>query len=380
MAFAYGFVLIFVFLRSSAHYFAQILSGGHPWQTGDWLITYQSGFIRRGLIGELILLLSEYTKIDLIYLTFFFQLIIYFIFFLYNFKIVWIFLKRVKIYDKYKIAILLFSPAAILFNFHNLDFTFRKEIIGLALINWMYYRRLNVMSVSTKFYLISIGGYILLIFSWEPGIAFLPFIITLFLTRSRVGSTLKSADLANLPIRIVLLASSLCFLLSSIFHGTSKNVGIICESLSPGFKTSLDICNGAVSAIGWELPYFFQFSTLASPLRLFGFLLIGLLSIIPLLNFSSFLKHKWIAIQFSLCFLAFNLLASDTGRMIYVFVICLNNQIIFDLARHTENTVALDKKGQTSLTWRILRISGVIFFVFCWFLPASGSPWRFLRI
>ena len=380
IAVAYGFVLIFVFLMSASHYFSQISRGGHPWETGDWLINYQSGFIRRGLIGELILRISECTNFDLLDLTFLFQLTIYFIFFLYNFKIVWFFLQRVKTYDNFKIIILLFSPAAILFNLYNLDFAFRKEIIGLALISWMYYTRLNVMLISIKFYLISIGCYIILIFSWEPGIAFLPFMITLFLSRNQVGSTLKSSDLTNLSIRIVLLASSLCFLLSLIFHGSSKDVGIICDSLSPGFKTSADICDGAVAAIGWDFSYFFHGSTLGSPLRLLGFLLLGFLSTIPLLNFSALMKHKVIALQFLFCFLFFNLLAADTGRMIYVFVICLNSQIIFDLARHADNDATLGRKAQTRLIWRLLQILGILFLVFGWFLPASGSPWRFLRI
>jgi len=166
-----------------------------------------------------------------------------------------------------------------------------------------------------------------------------------------------------------------------IFHGSSKDVETICDSLSPGFKTSLDICDGAVAAIGWDFSYFFHGSTLASPLRLLGYLSLGFLSTIPLLNFSAFMKHKWIALQFSLCFLFFNLLAADTGRMIYVFVICLNNQIIFDLARDADNEeVTLGRKAQTRLIWRLLRILGILFFVFGWFLPASGSPWRFLRI
>jgi len=32
--------------------------GGHGWVTGDWLINYSAGFIRRGLTGEIIFFIS----------------------------------------------------------------------------------------------------------------------------------------------------------------------------------------------------------------------------------------------------------------------------------------------------------------------------------
>ena len=37
------------------------------WEYGEWLINYQNGFIRRGLIGEIIITFSNFSKINIQY-------------------------------------------------------------------------------------------------------------------------------------------------------------------------------------------------------------------------------------------------------------------------------------------------------------------------
>ena len=36
-----------------------------PWQMGDWLLNYSSGFVRRGLSGELFLALAAVTGLEI---------------------------------------------------------------------------------------------------------------------------------------------------------------------------------------------------------------------------------------------------------------------------------------------------------------------------
>ena len=54
----------------------------NAWITGDWLINYDGGLLRRGLSGEIILLLSNLKFINIYYLIIFIQssLFLYFIF------------------------------------------------------------------------------------------------------------------------------------------------------------------------------------------------------------------------------------------------------------------------------------------------------------
>ena len=94
------------------YYFELIKYGFNSYKTGDWLINYYSGFVRRGLIGTFFLGISKlfnFFSSDLKWFIFFFQNIIYFfIFFL---------IQKIYLLNKPSIGalILLFSPAYILF-------------------------------------------------------------------------------------------------------------------------------------------------------------------------------------------------------------------------------------------------------------------------
>ena len=52
------------------------------WRVGDWLINYQGGMVRRGLLGELIYNLANITHLNPGYYAIIFQLLFYAIFFL----------------------------------------------------------------------------------------------------------------------------------------------------------------------------------------------------------------------------------------------------------------------------------------------------------
>ena len=46
----------FVILKRTFEIF---LAGGHNWGVGEWLINYNGGFVRRGLIGQILLSLTN---------------------------------------------------------------------------------------------------------------------------------------------------------------------------------------------------------------------------------------------------------------------------------------------------------------------------------
>ena len=96
----------FIFLSLSFYSWVDEYSS---WQYGDWLINYQGGFIRRGLIGELFYSLHSLTKIplDLIILN---SVILFF--FLFSLILV----KTIKLIGNTKIDFLIFlSPGFFLY-------------------------------------------------------------------------------------------------------------------------------------------------------------------------------------------------------------------------------------------------------------------------
>ena len=115
----------FIFLSLSFYSWVDEYSS---WQYGDWLINYQGGFVRRGLIGELFYSLHSLTKIplDLIILA-----SVIFFFFIFSLILV----KTTKLIGDTKIDLLIFlSPGFFLYPVMNSEIIGRKDIILVLLI------------------------------------------------------------------------------------------------------------------------------------------------------------------------------------------------------------------------------------------------------
>ena len=81
------FLITMVFLVSSFKFY-EIIQLKNGWQYSDWLINYQGGFTRRGLIGEILFKIHQILSFRLEYLLFFTVVILYLIFHINLFKII----------------------------------------------------------------------------------------------------------------------------------------------------------------------------------------------------------------------------------------------------------------------------------------------------
>lgn len=79
IAFGSTIFLMLVFLA-----FSFIETYCYEWCFGDWLINYQGGIVRRGLLGELFFIFSKITGYKLIPIIAVFQIILYGIFIFYT--------------------------------------------------------------------------------------------------------------------------------------------------------------------------------------------------------------------------------------------------------------------------------------------------------
>ena len=94
------------------------------WQYVDWLINYQGGFVRRGLLGNIIFKLNYYTGVNHIKLIIFIYSSAYLIFMILFYKIsnnIW------KI-NPYLFLFISISPSTLFFPLFDFDALFRKEI------------------------------------------------------------------------------------------------------------------------------------------------------------------------------------------------------------------------------------------------------------
>lgn len=301
------------------YYFELIKYGFNAYKTGDWLINYYSGFVRRGLIGTFFLGISKlfnFSSTDLTRFVFFFQNIIYFfIFFL---------IQRIYLLKKPSLGnlILLFSPAYILFPYYDFLGGYRKEIIfflAFGILSYIYAGGFKSKKLIWLSFFIFLTG----ILSHETGIFTLPFFLFLIF-KMQLINILKRKEAIFFSILFIFISFFGFFfsLLSALNYDQniliSKN---ICISLiSMGFEES--ICQAAIIFLQRSFTEVLKesFGSVTSSLRLYSILLI--LSILPIfiLDWFSNLKNK-LLILFSLISISpLFLIGLDWGRWIYIYI------------------------------------------------------------
>ena len=141
-----GFLLLITLLVTSFNVF-QFFFEKANFQYSDWLINYQAGFVRRGLIGEIFYQLSNLFKFRLDIIIFFFVVALYFTFYLNFFKII----KKIKI--KVIDLFIILSPISFFYTAFEQKVSGRKEIIFLSLFSLFI---LMIKKISPKYQIIFI--------------------------------------------------------------------------------------------------------------------------------------------------------------------------------------------------------------------------------
>ncbi len=110
----------------------------------DWLINYEGGFIRRGLLGQIIYEISNFLNISIKYIVLFFQIGIYSIYYLVFF---FLFL-RIKI--NFFWLIIIFSPILFLYPLAELEALGRKDIFVITI--FLFFSIINYKSLNSLIY------------------------------------------------------------------------------------------------------------------------------------------------------------------------------------------------------------------------------------
>lgn len=342
--------LILPVLAFITFYGMGILDGGNSWQTGDWLINYESGFVRRGLLGQFFFILSQNLDISLLYISFFFQSLIYLmivylvlkLFFKKNRDIFWV--------------VFLISPAFVFFfPFYDLQGGFRKEILGFMAFLVLLHGELLKSNLikSTSLFLFFIAVY-----SHEMNALLIPFFLYVLIINSyyliysegRLVSELKLSSKVSVffyQIKstgnlIYIIAFSLIsftgIILSAIFIGENYQGKIICDSL---VNSGLDngICSGAIAWIGRDSSY--GLGLVISNIHTNGYafyIVYFFFSILPFLLFKWFYRKNTLILVF-VAFLALSplfVVAIDWGRWIHVFIFMITTLFLYESLQDCE--------------------------------------------
>ena len=111
----------------------------------DWLINYEGGYVRRGLLGQIIFEISNFFDLRIKKIIFFFQITIYLIYFL----IFYLILAKIKI--NFFWLVIVFSPILFLYPLSELEALGRKDIFVISIFlifSIINYKNINTLLLS----------------------------------------------------------------------------------------------------------------------------------------------------------------------------------------------------------------------------------------
>jgi len=343
-----------------AYYSIELLKYNfHVFKTGDWLINYDYGFVRRGLIGSLFTIIVKNFNLSysgLVWTIFFIQNIFYILIFY--------FIQKIYLLNKtnYFNLILFLSPAYILFPYYDFAGGYRKEIIAFlsfAILTYSYCKEIK----STKIIWTSLILYIIGLFSHEATIFILPFFIFILLKIKK--NNLLSIKKTNTFIILFLTAALISFILSYLSSiDLKKNILIMNNTckyfISIGFEDK--ICESAFIFIARTFKENLDEIIYTIYPRLSITFLLFFLSILPVF-FSNWIKskeNKLVTVVGIIFILPLFFIAHDFGRWIHIYIFCLFTIILADKSKHKYNK-------------KIIPTFFLVGYLLLWSLPHYGN-------
>jgi len=383
--------LALLFIIGSFHlYFKH--TGGADSTISEWLINYQGGFTKRGIIGEICFIIANNLNLSLRFVILIFQILIIGIYFILIFN----FLKKIKI--NYFISLIIFSPIFLLYPIAELEVLARKEIF--IFIGFIIFLILSASKYKNKEDILFIVFILpLLVLIWEPVIFYFPFFITLLIFKYSVNDFKKLINFLLLFSPAIILAIYIAFNPIS-----SENHLKLVNSLKVNFDEN---CYMSCSLLLTKSSIKEQFTAnfpLYSPIIFIRYFLIFLVGFGPLLLLSnrsvilknliflSFFKNLLIPILIIISPLLLLLaMGSDWGRWInitYTF------SVLFFISLVKNKYIKLNIKPFTKLKSKFNNTVLIIFFIiFCFgwnpktsvtgdvgSFPGYRIPYNFIKI
>jgi len=263
------FFITFIFL-TAIFWLYQKHTIGNDSTISEWLINYQGGFTRRGIIGEICFQLAIFFDLKLRFVIYLFQSFLYLIYLI----LIYFYIKDVPKNTLTIIAI--FSPVFLLYPVAEIEVLARKEVF--LYVGFIIFLTLSDFKYSKNTPLI----YIFFIFPilcliWEPFIFFFSFIVFIILIRNN-GDSLK-----NIVFKIFFSFSSSALIIFIILLNslTSNEHLMMKNSLMNNFGES---CYMSCAALEYKSSIKAQFT---SVFDLLSFEVIFRYSIIIFVGFSA---------------------------------------------------------------------------------------------
>ena len=335
---------------SVSSYRAELEIGLEPYKLADWLINYQAGFVRRGFIGELTYRLSSDAATQTSYI-FTLQVMAYVV----------IFTSAIILFDKsprtWPWIALTLSPAFLLFPYVEIAGSFRKETLALAAI--------GLLALAAKFprhialSIFGIAFFILGLLGSEINGLFLPLVLWLLWQSQRDKE--HARRIFALTATFTSFSTLVIGGMSFVRPGNSAVANVICGSItSRGFDEGN--CSGSINALGSRVSDEIHGVAAQYP-AYFGYSLIVLVAMLPLLM-TGFTKQHWrLAVVLFITIAPLFVVALDYGRWIMMFIVGLSFAAL-SISERIPPT-------RFCLPWPIY-----VLFIVTWSPTHYGPPWH----
>lgn len=303
-----SYVIWPAFLFILVRYHLEITRGGHEWITAEWLINFEGGLTRRGLIGSILLIIAD-LGFPLKWVVYTTQCVVFFFVFFLTHRL-YLLRERESAW-----LIVLLSPAFLLFSFYDLGGILRKE--QLVFVSFLILALGYAGSkTSLTTILLSVILYAIAAFSHEIAALTLPFfvylVIRMYLERDISGRN------AVFAAAVFSLLSLLSLLFAIVYSGNQAIGSAVCASvMSRGFEVS--ICEGAIRWLGFDAAE--GFAHLRHFLPVYGLYVYWLLlAFVPLFMSAWTRKHSLFLVVGFVAISPLFLVAIDWGRWLHVYI------------------------------------------------------------
>lgn len=333
------FYLSFLFVFGSIFLFNKHTVGNN-WTMSEWLINYQGGFTRRGLLGDLAFNLANFFNLKIRFVIFLIQIIFYLLFLI----LVYNFLKNIKI--NFLLRLSIYTPIFLLFPLAEIESLVRKETaIFILFIIFLNLSSNKYEKKYCNFYIFFIFPISFLI--WEPIIFLFPVIFFILYLKN------YQKNLLNVFFKIFFISSPSIIIFFFIILNPLSEIehNKMCESLMTNYQEN---CGMALSMLKSKSTIIQQFTDVVPLYKIEYFirytfiLFIGFLPLLILSHSSNFtnknikiinyFKSLFIPLLILLCFVPIFFAAMlDWGRVvnitytvaIFLYFYLLKNKYIY---------------------------------------------------
>ena len=213
-------IYLFVLFFFAVFFFLQKYNNSVEWTISEWLINYQGGFTRRGLLGELIFQFSKIIGITVREAILIFQITTYIVYFF----LIFFFLRNIN--SSLIIIFAVFSPLFITYPIAEVEVLGRKEIfvfISFLIITIIF----SLKKINSKHYIYYSVILSILCLIWEGAIIYLSYFIFVLLVRNNFIFN------KNFCLKIIFSLLPIFIVFYFIFSNrlNSEEIKIMCESV-----------------------------------------------------------------------------------------------------------------------------------------------------